>query len=212
MSTLTVRRKVVAKPKKAPLTPAQKREVKKIMERDSESKWAQGSINGVSIGVSPTVSLLTLIPQGSSVNQRTGDRVKVQHLELRYRIVYGDNYNYFRVIIFQWHPVSVPLASDILNSGVSGDIDPTSMYNPQNSQQYSIILDKQYDMTNGSSTSIYAHNYSATLRRGYQKLMTFSTTAGVTSTNCFYMLAFSDSIAVAHPAISLALRTVYTDE
>lgn len=192
------------------LTPAQKREVKKLVSHVPELKWADLGLNAITVSNAPLVNALSLIPQGQSSSQRIGDSVHIDHLSIRYRVRYGDSNQYIRVIIFQWHPSSTPTAADILANGVSGGIDNTSFYQQNTKQLYSIIHDAEYDILQAGDS--FAHSYHADLRRGFQKTMVASNTAGTTSTNKIYSLLWSDSSVVPHPDIILNLRTFYRDE
>ena len=125
--------------KRVALTPAQKREVKKLVSHVPELKWSDLGFLGLTVSTTPTVSALTLIPQGQSASQRIGDSIHVDHFQLRYHVLYGDATQYVRVIIFQWHPISTPTATDILANGVSGSVDAvSSFYQLNTKQQYSI--------------------------------------------------------------------------
>lgn len=193
------------------LTPAQKREVKKLVSHVPELKWSDLGFLGLTVSATASVSALTLIAQGQSSSQRIGDSIHVDHFQLRYHVLYGDANQYVRVIIFQWHPISTPAATDILSNGVTGSIDAaTSFHQVNTKQQYSILSDKSYDLL--STGDSFAHECIMNIRRGFQKTITANSTSGTSTTNKIYVLCISDSTVVPHPTVTLNLRTFYRDE
>lgn len=197
--------------KRVALTPAQKREVKKLVSSVPELKWCDLGFLGLTVGTGPVISALTLIPQGQTSSQRIGDSIHVDHFALRYYALYGDATQFMRVIIFQWHPISTPTAADILANGVSGSIDALSSHYQMNTkQQYSILHDAGYTLQSTGDT--YGQYIHMNLRKGFQKTITANSTAGTSTTNKVYVLCISDSSVVPHPTLTINLRTFYRDE
>jgi hypothetical protein len=129
----------------------------------------------------------------------------------------GDIYNTFRVIIFQWHPNTVPISSSVLINGPTGIIDVYSHYSHDNRQEYKILWDKLYHVVgNGiSSTNPYAPNMLHTwklhisLKKATKQLQyTGGTTVG---TNHIYILQISDSALPTDPSTVFAAKLFYRD-
>lgn len=198
-----------------PLNPTQKQQVKDIIKVRQELKFFPASKSGVAVSTTPTIDDLSAIPQGSTDNDRDGDRVRLETLELRGVLINADVTNHYRIVVFSWFPNSTPVAGNILLNGPSGNVDAFSCYSHDNRQLYKILWDKFYFCAgNGGAAS---NPYTPTSEQPLYfrvpvtpKQVQFA--AGTTNgTNKVYILYLSDSGAISHPVIHYATKLLYTD-
>lgn len=215
------RRKVVTLG--APLNMRQKRDVKKLISVTQELKYFINNQAGTSVTTTPIVTDLSLIPQGNTDQERTADRLMLcGNLEFHGHAVVaggatGDIYDTFRIILFQWHPNSVPISSSLLVNGPSGVIDVYSHYSHDNRQEFKIIYDTLFDVVgNGlSASNTYAPNMlrSWSLHIPLTKISKQLQYVGGTTvgTNHIYMLQVTDSSATTHPTTIWSLKLFFKD-
>jgi hypothetical protein len=118
----------------------------------------------------------------------------------------------FRLVCFQWHPnsgVNAPTVSAILQS--TGATGPLSTYNhdEESSRQFTILYDKCYAMTLGTSTSQVVSNIRVPLKYAKKKVQFDAATDE--GANKLYMCVISDSGAAPNPTIESYSRIIYTD-
>lgn len=222
-------------PKGPKLSKRQKLEVVKTIHRNQELKWFGTPISAQEIPGNPgLLTLITGIAQGTTDQQRTGDRIKYAgSIFLRMVIDLGDaaadTHVYIRTICFQWHPNSVPAAGNILINGPTGSPDILSVYNHDGRQMYTIMFDKTEKLIGNQNVAaapnVLTSSTIPNLRTYSIKLapITFSTTpfesqaqfsaGGVTATNHIYILQLSDTTGgVGHrPFTSWYTKVVWRD-
>lgn len=161
------------------------------------------------------------IAQGDTDSDRTGDRVMLKKIYLRWNLVGYDTYNFVRFMVFQWKPDNLisPIPGDILLPGSSGAIDFTSQYNHDKRQMYKIMYDKVLTTVgDGSQTSLTVYPYQSNFIHYNKKTLIIpnkqlqydggSSTIG---TNQIYVMAVSDSLVPTHPLVSYTMKILYTD-
>lgn len=130
---------------------ASKKQVLNVVMGAAEKKYYSLAVDAVAVDSAGTVTDLTPIPQGVTVNSRVGDSLYMTSLEFNYQTVgaLGTDNNrvsYIRVILFQWYPSSTPSASNILlTTGVNSIIAP---YNHDKRFEFKILYDKTHTMFN----------------------------------------------------------------
>jgi len=123
--------------------PVTKQQVRQMMDSRLislvEAKYKDVDIIGTPINDVGLVSSLSDIAQGINANQRIGDSVDIESLECRWSLLVGDATNVARIILFQWHNNTVPIAGNILqNTGVDY---VTSQYQGASQDSYTILYD-----------------------------------------------------------------------
>ena len=175
--------------------------------------------------VAGTLVPLTAIDQDVSQNGRIGAQVSLKSLQCRWIVSSRDggnggslagSFSGYRIIFFQWHPATTPIASDIV-SGSDAFVD-TRRYNQDNAQSYSILFDRSTIVAK-SQASASAPLYNNQSTDGpYAKEFTiprkasrFLTAVGVTSgTNKVYALLLSATdTALDKPALHLKTRAFF---
>lgn len=170
------------------------------------------NVNVTSVGT--VLAGICNIPQGVTVNQRTGDTVFWRSLYINYDITTqnSDIWNSSRVIIFQWHPNSallVPNVTDVLQTA-----NMYSMYDWQFSNQYTIMYDIMH-FQSGLATAPTAsgnqgHFGPISIRKAKSRA---DFAAGVaTGSEQFYILVISDSLIAPFPVFTATTRVTYSEE
>jgi hypothetical protein len=163
----------------------------------------------------------TLVPlsgpaQGTAVNQRTGDTVRLcDRLVLNYTTSSqnADVFNTVRVIVFQWIPntaLTVPTAASILQNA-NNILSP---YDFQNSNQYRILYDAVHLMSGTAAGPTSAGNqgfYGELSLSRALKLLEFATGA-VTGSNQLYLMFLSDSALLPFPLMNYWVRVFFYDQ
>lgn len=119
---------------------------RKAIRAQAEMKFADENYNNTPSNTG--IMKVILNPaQGVTENQRIGDQIRLQKLELRININ-GANLHICRVILFYWKPnvtVFAPTPGYILNGAYSGTTYfAQSPYSRDYSKEYSIIYDKTF--------------------------------------------------------------------
>lgn len=211
--------------RKTALTYRQRAEVQRLVQRNIELKYfafnsGAGSAIGSTFNISPAPFLVT---QGVTDSNRIGDELTWISAKLRFEIVNSlgvasDSYNNFRFVIFQWHPNSTPVATDVFISGPSGAPDIYSTYGHDRRHEFTIVYDECFrTVGNGqaattpftSITTTGVQNRDISFRFAKKKCSFVG--AGVTGTNLFYVALVSDSTTAPHPTITYQIKTFYRD-
>lgn len=142
---------------------AVKQYVQKAISYDAENKLYNGGssiVSGVSVGYNGTISLLSNVAQGTTLNTRIGMVIKPKYLDLRWQsIAYSASANnvsptHLRVIVLQTrHSAAtavVPTPGEVLET-VGNSFFTCSAYNDvtKSTGQYRILSDKVHNMDNG---------------------------------------------------------------
>jgi len=167
------------------------------------------------VSSTPTLVNLSLVNQGVTVNDRVGDELIVQRLEMSY-ILEQINVNIIstiRVMIFAWRinvTLLAPASTTLLQSFAAAPV--LSFPNWDYRTQFVKIYDQMHSLAGlvGSPTeSSTVHVLNVVLRNMPKKLVFSPGTTG--SNNALYMLYMSDTSAT-NPTISYNIRLVYVDE
>jgi hypothetical protein len=179
-----------------------------------ELKYYTASDSATSISFSGFIASISNPSQGDTDTTRDGDRLNIKLIRFRYGITNGDNVNFVRVILFQWHPSSaqyVPTVGDILSS-VGSVLSPFSPYVIDNEKQYTILYDKTIAINayyNGG-TKCWTPENEVVIRTGFIPLQVFS--AGTQfGTNQIWKICISDSGAAPNPTITSWSQVRFTD-
>jgi len=216
----------------AKLNKRQTKQVKSIMSRRQELKYTVAGLNLQAMNSTPLIYGITDIAQGDTDTNRNGDRIMlVGKIEVRYKAAVDPGNTlaqqrvHFRVIIFQWHPVTIsgganePAPTDVLLVGASGAIDTTSPYNHDQRQMYKILYDKT-DLMIGPGTVIgLSYNPSMNIFRQRRistkrcsKQMQYVAGSSVNASNHIYFMWFADVGASAqNPTISWETKVFFRD-
>jgi hypothetical protein len=171
----------------------------------------QYAVSATSVGT--ILAGICNIPQGITVNQRTGDTVFWKKLFINYSLATqnADVFNTTRILIFQWHPnsaLTVPVVTDVLQTA-----NLYAMYDWQFSNQYTILYDvihyQSGTATNPSSSGLQGYFGQIELK-GVKRA---DYAAGVAlGSQQFYILIISDSLIAPFPTFTAITRITYSEE
>lgn len=201
------------------LTPKQKKQVKTLIKNRQELKYLQYSDANRSVSTTAFITGSNFdVAQGSTDQERDGDRFQwCGTMDFRISLVAGDTYNLLRCIIFQWHPDYVPVVTDLLIVGPSGNQDVWSQYNHDKRQQYTILFDKTYKLVGngtagtfpGTDSSVQYRRHLISFKRAQKNAQRIG--GSLVGTNRCYMCFVSDSAAPVHPVINWSSKVFYRD-
>lgn len=149
------------------------------------------------------------------INHRVGDRIKLIGLRFAFTIkerIGNDACQMARIMIFQWHPNSVPTPDMLLQnfSATAGPLTMSAMHNYDRRQDYTVLYDKVLTMTDtADSCIIYRKKFLKRMRQQIQY-----SAGGITSTNAIWVIAISDDPSYTNansPFMSYTLSQYYTD-
>jgi len=154
------------------------------------------------------------IPQGVTVNQRTGDTVFWRSLHINYDITTQntDVFNTSRVIIFQWHPNTIlvaPVVTDVLQT-----VTLYSMYDWQFSNQFTILYDRVHfqsgTATNPAGSGNQGYYGNVPFTKGF-KVDAMYNAAAISASEQLFILVISDSLIAPFPVFTAQTRVIYDD-
>lgn len=155
------------------------------------------------------------IAQGINADQRVGDFVNLLSMRVMQTIKKGDSQNTIRVLWVATPSTSTLTIGDVLEYGdyaTDGDLVFSSPYRrvPINAEMtYNVLFDKVYNIETNDS-QIQDRYFLKNPKRG--RRCSFVGAGSVQPNNFkLHLIAISDSSAVAHPLLSMVLRSTYND-
>lgn len=193
-----------------------RREAKMVVARAIETKFWSGRVQAAAVDASATGTNYNVfsdpvggvqINQGPTENNYLGQKINPVYLQIRGVVLNNDNYNIFRIVIVQSRTDLVP---DGLNMFFdSGTIlAPLSQRIPQFDKSFRILKDRTFITTPTSNNAkLFKINVSG------KKIsdVYFRDSIGNLERGLITIFVISDSVLVAHPAISMTWRIWYKD-
>jgi len=150
------------------------------------------------------------IGQGVNAALRIGDRVTLNELHLRVDLIGSDATQFVRVILFQWFDDSVPIVTDILDTGTFLPMSWLADYNAVQPTKYAIIRDTSTSLS--TSTGPACANFQWVIKPNqWPKKQVVYSSASTVGSNKIWLLTISDSLAISHPTVNFAGYVKYTD-
>jgi len=156
------------------------------------------------------------ITEGTSVNDRIGDKISLESLYLNYTfnmqlsaLTPNDNTNFCRLIIFQWKD-NVTATDPNTGLILKNPTNFNSVYSHANSQSYNILFDKIVGLGQDSNQTFVGKVMINSKSRKMNKSIVFNGT--IPMKNAIYFIALSDSSAATHPILVLNSRVYFTDK
>lgn len=188
---------------------ATKNYVKRVLKTDTEMKFKD---DYQSINVSTLYGIQNIFQptNGTGHNEYVGDEVKVQKILFRYELINADTYNWCRLIIFQWKPITPPTNLSLITSppGTSGAADYLGMYNYDNRTLYNIIFDKMLYTDADSPTSVGGFKIFTPKKDKFSSLINLNPAYGNHRLYCYFV---TDSNLSGHPTLKINYRVFFTD-
>lgn len=195
--SITTGRKPLSQPQKQAVRKIAKKEILKNQENKLHVVGVTGGVNNAG-----TITDLGAIAQGLLDTNRIGDSILMGSMSFRGRVVFADQYNATRMILFQWFEDTTPIPSDLLLATASWK----SAYNSDNHQKYKILYDRTYFTDNVNRLQVPIRGR---VKMSRKKLAYLASTTGGTSKP--YVLFISDSGGVPDPNPSVDFRLNYRD-
>jgi len=215
MGKRVFRRRTVRRRTGRKLNARQRTQVKRIIGKQEEDKFLDVYTGATSIpsGTGALIGPFTNVPQGDTVNGRTGDVIQHRKLECRFQVQSADVVNAIRIILFKWNyndsfdtPTAIKIIQDTVTQPWLSPLTDLSV----ESNRYTVLMDRLFTNFNAGDTNMRVWKSTFFGKRLGKKKAVFNPAAG-TGVGNIYMLAVSDSIAASHPAVALSTRLHFTD-
>lgn len=185
--------------------------VRKMINKESETKYFDLGALATGITYAGSVADLTGVIQGNGDTNRIGDKLRMKHITLKYQLQQTTGPNMFRVIVFQYigntQISGAPGANTVLSGGTLSTANaPLAMYTWDYRNQYIILYDKLHCLNSQHPTIDVRKEIS--LRFAKKEIAYYSgTTAGA---NKIYMIMLSD-VNASLPTMAYQYRLSYED-
>lgn len=211
MGTRRFRRRPAARK----LNTRQRVQVKRMIGKVEEDKFLDVVTGATAVPSGSGVLLgpYTNVPQGDTVNGRTGDVIQHRKVTMKMQLSASDVVNAMRVIVFKWNAndaFDAPTAAKILQDVVSLPYLSPYLDLTVETARFTIMSDRLYSMVTGGDSSLIYRSFTFFGRKLGKKKCTFNP-AATTGQGNIYVLAVSDSVAIAHPSIAVSSRLHFTD-
>lgn len=178
------------------------RQIRKEVLKLAEPKYVQTNLAS-SISNSGVILPLASIVQGDYSTDRAGNKVLPTSWSIRGNVTGSDNFNYVRLVVFQWNDdnlVTTPQITELFEN-TSGTGSLYSTFNRQNlGVQYRVLADKLLRVShNNMNPDINKSRIIKLKGYKYLKEMTFQG-AAVTGFGQIYICMISDSSVLTHPS------------
>lgn len=186
--------------------------VRKQIHKDDETKYFETSTVAQAIDFNGVTTDLTNIPQGQTDGTRIGDKIRLRGIRLQFILNIADTTQNVRIMIVQYKgntQIAATSISQVLVPTTLGTVNaPIANRVWDMTNQFSILYDKLYTLTNVSTPIIHVRKkvgikYAKREINFYQALTTGS--------NKIYLMMVSDSGAAPHPTIQYQMRVMYDD-
>lgn len=216
--------RIVKAPKKVPKDI--KKYVRNAIKMNPEPKYADDANGSYAITSAGTVTRLSICAQGTDINQRVGNKIKLKHLEFNFNlnaVVRTANawYNVCRLMILQDSndDGTAPVTADIL--AAASPISAFQGLNMVTKKRFNVVMDKLITIDKFSSepltglgnTVLYTSDSYMSSKRRYKvkQPITFSGTANTTSTKGTLWFFAIQNDSTDNPTMAYYVRMVYTD-
>lgn len=193
------------------LTKTEKKEVKQLVRKESETKRFTFAHSAASVDYGGHIlGTLTNIAQGDGYNQREGDQITLSKAILRYHFVCANTTNVLRLIIFRYKIDSAtpPTVADIVTAGYvgSGNAPFAPLQFGTDREKFNVLYDKSVYL---SETT---HEVEGGKHTMYLKNSKVRFNAGATDgRGTIWALVISDDGAVTYPTCNFTWELFYKD-
>jgi len=184
-------------------------QVAKIIKRSEKKKPLKYFDFVGTYGPTTTGSVVDFspIPQGAGTNQRTGDEINVEYIEVRSASFCGDATNIMRVIFVRSKGQSVQSFANVLAVGNGGTYQYDSLYTPYIEKRFRVLNDKYYSMSQSGWTDCLVDHYNIPVN---QKIV-YQPGAITYIDGQIVLYILSDSGAAPNPAYNICARIWFRD-
>lgn len=186
-------------------------EIRKLI--NIETKFLDVVTNAASINTTGGTYCVSQLAQGLTSTTRVGDSLRIQHLELRGRVVANGSAtsSCFRVLMFRDLDGygTLPTMADVLEYNAVVDA-PRSPYKYNKLQRFSILFDELIEIQTSTGVSSVPFTFS-TAHQGHVLYLGTSAAAASNGKGSVYMGFVSDE-ATNTPTVSFTSRMTFTDD
>jgi len=180
-----------------------------LQEKNFRSKW---SVTGRSVqGVTTTgvwYSIAGGIVQGIGSDQRIGDLIFVEKLDMRVSMQAGDVNNQCRMLVLFSQEPSIATPFNYLENGPSGGYDVLSFTYPYlKSNIVQVLYDNTWTLVDGSNTQYIHEEFSLPIN----KRVAYQYGTATPYSGAIYLMVLSDSGVAPHPQVNLNPKWWFRD-
>jgi len=154
------------------------------------------------------------IAQGDAYNERSGDRIKLKHIDINFTLYGANDWDFVRVILFQWKFYSAPIeGTNVLNPDYKATSHAVlSPYNKDDKfgKAMNIMYDKIH-VLGFNKGGPAAKTWKVRLKRYLTKEIQFQTGTATVYKNRLYMLTISNRSAAVVPVLEYMAEIYYED-
>jgi hypothetical protein len=191
---------------------------RKVVNTQFEKHFFDNEEEGTAIDIGGLVFHLTPIPVGDQDTERSGDRITIKSLQIKWTVGVADNTNRMRIIVFQYlgdSAVAGPdVTSEIIQAAFVGSANAINAPYAKDFAGYKVM--PLYDKTISLSTAanpVQHGSFILTSKDFKGRARPFIQYQGGGNNNIggLYLYAVSDSGAASHPVLNYVSRVRYID-
>lgn len=190
------------------------RRVESIPSWRHELGYNSGSLTAVGASITPVVAGFQQPAQGTTAQQRAGDKIQPMCLYGNYSWTVADTTNIVRLFIFQWLPDSTSdapssTAVDILENTGTFPYISNFTADPKKRKKFHVLYDKILSLSTQGPAAAVEKFYIGPKK--FVAPIEFTQTLTTTGTGQLYYCYCSDSSAVSHPVLNLYVDYKWKD-
>lgn len=209
------------------------KQVKRIQSSIETKQWTvpttstQLQLADMTAALTPTVDFssqcicLPAIAQGTGVNQRVGNKVRITSVTGNFEILgapptateYYDGVRIMIICVKTWRQNPTFNLGDYLASAGTPNDSVTALYNWENRKNYRVLYDKHIMLNyfgSGASPTFKHLQFNVKVNRNVIYATSAATAAAVEHNNLFLVM-WSNSSATPHPSLEGSIRVKYQD-
>lgn len=184
---------------------------KAVNYKYNESEISQG------VSSAGTITWISQCIEGTGEQDRDGLDIYPVSIEFKVAMLLGDSTNLMRLIIFKERgsPVDIgnyPTLQSIIDvASVTSSNPVVALRTYENKSKYKVLFDKTYSLATNWQPVQFDKHYMKLKPKDKTTYLNAGTGTTDRGQNHYYILAVSDSGAVAHPTMELNVRFYFTD-
>ncbi len=180
--------------------------VARVVSRRTETKH-HFTTGGFAVTTAGIIVDISVIPVGTDERSRIGTQVWLTSLQSTFNCMVADNFNFIRILLFQWHMdtnVDVPEVGDIIYSATNPII---SQIQDNKDHRFSLLRDRTIRVDSASNSQSVKR---FKITRRFRRKMQFTRSSAGGLDHIFYLL-LSDSITTPHPGVNISSKINFQD-
>lgn len=186
-------------------------EIRKLI--NVEEKVIQTDNASATFNTTGTVYSLSTVVQGTDYDERVGNSIKLQEIEVNARVFMNttSGNTVYRVILFRDLDGygTAPISADLLENGVASTTAPLAFKNFNKRKRFSILFDERGTLSPQGERGVYISIRMS--HDGHILYLGSTAAAGSNGKGSLYLLAISDETTNL-PSIAFQSRVTFTDD